>query len=160
MFKYLKITVSIIIFILVANCTANKSYTNITKNLRQVDIINNNKQIVKTYYQSFNRKIYEWLVVTCDFSIKRFYNIDSCELTNPSKLLIKKKENNDTSYASNNNISQKNNNSHNYKNSNDNKNNNNENENNNNDNENNDNNSLPGDNPNQGFDNCNDPQKC
>ena len=153
MFQYLKITLSIIIFILVANCTANKSYTNITKNLRQVDIINNNKQIVKTYYQSFNSKIYEWFVVTCDFSNKKFYNIDYCKLTSPSKLLIKNKETNDISYASNGNISQKNNNLYNYKNSNNNKNNNN-------DNKNIDQNFLPGDNPTPGFDNCNDPQKC
>ncbi|MDC3076850.1 hypothetical protein OA326_01870 [Candidatus Pelagibacter sp.] len=155
MYRYIKIILTIIIFISVTSCTANKSYTNITKNFRQVDIINSNKQIVKTYYQSFNNKIYEWLVVTCYLPIKRFYNVDSCEIRSPSKLLIKNKESNATSYAynSNNDANQKNNNSYNYNNSNNN-------ENNNNGNENNDQNFLPGDNPTPRFDNCNDPQKC
>ena len=63
---------ALIIFVtisLLSGCS-NKSFTNISSDLRKVDVLNKNKEIVKTYYQAFNKKVYDWLNVTCDFTKK------------------------------------------------------------------------------------------
>ena len=76
---------------------SNKSITNISDDIRQVDLLNKNKQVVKTYYQSFNKKVYDWLEVSCDFINKEIKIIQSCELTELSKSFIKNHESENTS---------------------------------------------------------------
>ncbi len=83
--------ICVIIFLL-SGCS-NKSITNISNDLRKVDVLNKNKEIVKTYYQAFNNKVYDWLNVTCDFTKKKFKKIQDCKLTQFSKSFIKKQEN-------------------------------------------------------------------
>ena len=66
-----KALVIFVIIFLLSGCS-NKSITNISSDLRKVDVLNKNKEIVKTYYQAFNKKVYDWLNVTCDFTKKKF----------------------------------------------------------------------------------------
>ena len=77
---------------LLSGCS-NKSFTNISSDLRKVDVLNKNKEIVKTYYQAFNKKVYDWLNVTCDFTKKKLKKIEDCKLTQLSKSFIKNHEN-------------------------------------------------------------------
>ena len=86
---------ALVIFVtisLLSGCS-NKSFTNISSDLRKVDVLNKNKEIVKTYYQAFNKKVYDWLNVTCDFTKKKFKKIEDCKLTQLSKSFIKNQEN-------------------------------------------------------------------
>ena len=86
---------ALIIFVtisLLSGCS-NKSFTNISSDLRKVDVLNKNEEIVKTYYQAFNKKVYDWLNVTCDFTKKKFKKIEDCKLTQLSKSFIKNQEN-------------------------------------------------------------------
>ncbi|MDA9743189.1 hypothetical protein N9U90_00920 [Candidatus Pelagibacter sp.] len=88
---------------LLSGCS-NKSFTNVSSDLRKVDVLNKNKEIVKTYYQAFNKKVYDWLNVTCDFTKKKFKKIEDCKLTQLSKSFIKNHENENSSEKSNVNI--------------------------------------------------------
>ena len=86
---------ALVIFVtisLLSGCS-NKSFTNISSDLRKVDVLNKNNEIVKTYYQAFNKKVYDWLNVTCDFTKKKFKKIEDCKLTQLSKSFIKNQEN-------------------------------------------------------------------
>ena len=87
-----KALVIFVIIFLLSGCS-NKSITNISSDLRKVDVLNKNKEIVKTYYQAFNKKVYDWLNVTCDFTKKKFKKIEDCKLTQLSKSFIKNQEN-------------------------------------------------------------------
>ena len=87
-----KVLVIFMIIFLLSGCS-NKSFTNISSDLRKVDVLNKNKEIVKTYYQAFNKKVYDWLNVTCDFTKKKFKKIEDCKLTQLSKSFIKNQEN-------------------------------------------------------------------
>ena len=85
----------LLLFIVLSNCSTKQTFTKLSKNLRQIDIISyEDKEVVKTYYQGFNERIYEWVDVTCDFIQTRFglRRIDNCTLTKLSKSLIKNKE--------------------------------------------------------------------
>ena len=112
-----KALVIFVIIFLLSGCS-NKSITNISSDLRKVDVLNKNKEIVKTYYQAFNKKVYDWLNVTCDFTKKKFKKIEDCKLTQLSKSFIKKQENESSSENSNVNIVSNNRSSSNEKNSN------------------------------------------
>ena len=116
-----KALVIFVIIFLLSGCS-NKSITNISSDLRKVDVLNKNKEIVKTYYQAFNKKVYDWLNVTCDFTKKKFKKIEDCKLTQLSKSFIKKQENESSSENSNVNIVSNNRSSSNEKNSNSNNN--------------------------------------
>ena len=86
---------ALVIFVtisLLSGCS-NKSFTNISSDLRKVDVLNKNKEIVKTYYQAFNKKVYDWLNVTCDFTKKKLKKIKDCKLTQLSRAFIKNHEN-------------------------------------------------------------------
>ncbi len=85
---------------LLSGCS-NKSFTNISSDLRKVDVLNKNKEIVKTNYQAFNKKVYDWLNVTCDFTKKKFKKIEDCKLTQLSKSFIKNQENENSPEKSN-----------------------------------------------------------
>ena len=87
-----KVLVIFMIIFLLSGCS-NKSFTNISSDLRKVDVLNKNEEIVKTYYQAFNKKVYDWLNVTCDFTKKKFKKIEDCKLTQLSKSFIKNQEN-------------------------------------------------------------------
>ena len=116
-----KALVIFVIIFLLSGCS-NKSITNISSDLRKVDVLNKNKEIVKTFYQAFNKKVYDWLNVTCDFTKKKFKKIEDCKLTQLSKSFIKKQENESSSENSNVNIVSNNRSSSNEKNSNSNNN--------------------------------------
>ena len=97
---------ALVIFVtisLLSGCS-NKSFTNISSDLRKVDVLNKNNEIVKTYYQAFNKKVYDWLNVTCDFTKKKFKKIEDCKLTQLSKSFIKNQENENPSEKSNVNV--------------------------------------------------------
>ena len=84
-----------ILFFMLPNCSTKQSFISLSKDLRQIDIISyEDKKVIKTYYQTFNKKIYEWVNVSCEFIQTRFETkeIKDCSLTKLSKLLIKKKE--------------------------------------------------------------------
>ena len=87
-----KVLVIFMIIFLLSGCS-NKSFTNISSDLRKVDVLNKNNETVKTYYQAFNKKVYDWLNVTCDFTKKKFKKIEDCKLTQLSKSFIKNQEN-------------------------------------------------------------------
>ena len=90
---------ALVIFVtisLLSGCS-NKSFTNVSSDLRKVDVLNKNKEIVKTYYQAFNKKVYHWLNVTCDFTKKKFKKIEDCKLTQLSKSFIRNHESGNTS---------------------------------------------------------------
>ena len=98
-----KALVIFVMIFLLSGCS-NKSFTNISSDLRKVDVLNKNKEIVKTYYQAFNKKVYDWLNVTCDFTKKKFKKIEDCKLTQLSRSFIKNQENENSSEKSNVNI--------------------------------------------------------
>ena len=54
---------------------SNKTITNLSSDFRQIDLLDKNKDVVKTYYQSFNDQIYEWINISCEFTKKKFKNI-------------------------------------------------------------------------------------
>ena len=145
--KYLSF---LILFFILPNCSTKQSFTSVSKDLRQIDIISyEDKKVVKTYYQAFNKKIYEWVNVTCVLMQKRIEikDIDDCSLTKLSKLLIQNKESGDDTKISENSetIISNNSNKENEKSENNQPN-------------------LPGQTPdeiqNQDFNECNDFQKC
>ena len=103
MIRYVNALVIFVAISLLSGCS-NKSFTNISSDLRKVDVLNKNKEIVKTYYQVFNKKVYDWLNVTCDFTKKKFKKIEDCKLTQLSKSFIKKQENENSSENSNVNV--------------------------------------------------------
>ena len=151
-FKNIILCVGMILFL--SNCTTNKTFTKIGEDIRQVDVFNQNKKLVKTYYQKFNSKVAEWLNVTCVFTNNKINSnklvyFDECKFTNLSKSIIhnKDKETNETLSK---NETFKYNGSQN----------NNSNENDNNDGELNNPGILPQENHNQDFNKCNDPTKC
>ena len=117
MIRYANALVIFVTISLLSGCS-NKSFTNVSSDLRKVDVLNKNKEIVKTYYQAFNKKVYDWLNVTCDFTKKKFKKIEDCKLTQLSKSFIKKQENESSSENSNVNIVSNNRSSSNEKNSN------------------------------------------
>ena len=98
-----KALVIFVIIFLLSGCS-NKSFTNISSDLRKVDVLNKNNETVKTYYQAFNKKVYDWLNVTCDFTKKKFKKIENCKLTQLSRSFIKNRENENSSEKSNVNI--------------------------------------------------------
>ena len=100
-------TLVIFMILVLSSGCSNKSFTNISSDLRKVDVLNKNKEVVKTYYQAFNKKVYDWLNVTCDFTKKKFKNIEDCKLTQLSKSFIKNQENENSNFNidSNNNSS-------------------------------------------------------
>ena len=105
----MKIKLDVICSLLIATVLfgcSNKSITNISDDFRQVNLLNKNKQVVKTYYQSFNKQVYDWFEVTCDYIYinKKFKNIQVCELTELSKSFIRRRENENSSVNSNINI--------------------------------------------------------
>ena len=115
---------TLVIFVtisLLSGCS-NKSFTNISSDLRKVDVLNKNKEIVKTYYQAFNKKVHDWLNVTCDFTKIKFKKTEDCKLTQLSKSFIKNHENENSPEKSNVNVALNKNTSSNEKNSNSNNN--------------------------------------
>ena len=148
--KYIILS-SFITSLMLVGCS-NKSVTNLSSDFRQIDLLDKNKDVVKTYYQSFNDQIYEWINISCEFTKKKLKNINDCKFTDISKSILKKykhsespqNSNIDTS-NSNNDIGQNNNQGNQL---------------------NNPSNSpegIPGQapaNPGQTPENCNDPQKC
>ena len=103
MIRYVNALVIFVAISLLSGCS-NKSFTNVSSDLRKVDVLNKNKEIVKTYYQAFNKKVYDWLNVTCDFTKKKFKKIEDCKLTQLSKSFIKNQENENPSENSNVNV--------------------------------------------------------
>ena len=100
MIRYANALVIFVTISLLSGCS-NKSFTNVSSDLRKVDVLNKNKEIVKTYYQAFNKKVYHWLNVTCDFTKKKFKKIEDCKLTQLSKSFIKNQENENSPEKSN-----------------------------------------------------------
>ena len=96
MIRYANVLVIFVTIFLLSGCS-NKSFTNVSSDLRKVDVLNKNKEIVKTYYQAFNKKVYDWLNVTCDFTKKKFKKIEDCKLTQLSKSFIRNHESGNTS---------------------------------------------------------------
>ena len=96
MIRYANALVIFVTISLLSGCS-NKSFTNVSSDLRKVDVLNKNKEIVKTYYQAFNKKVYDWLNVTCDFTKKKFKKIEDCKLTQLSKSFIRNHESGNTS---------------------------------------------------------------
>ena len=96
MIRYANALVIFVTISLLSGCS-NKSFTNLSSDLRKVDVLNKNKEIVKTYYQAFNKKVYDWLNVTCDFTKKKFKKIEDCKLTQLSKSFIRNHESGNTS---------------------------------------------------------------
>ena len=96
MIRYSNALVIFVTISLLSGCS-NKSFTNVSSDLRKVDVLNKNKEIVKTYYQAFNKKVYDWLNVTCDFTKKKFKKIEDCKLTQLSKSFIRNHESGNTS---------------------------------------------------------------
>ena len=96
MIRYANALVIFVTISLLSGCS-NKSFTNLSSDLRKVDVLNKNKEIVKTYYQAFNKKVYDWLNVTCDFTKKKFTKIEDCKLTQLSKSFIRNHESGNTS---------------------------------------------------------------
>ena len=123
MIRYANALVIFVTISLLSGCS-NKSFTNLSSDLRKVDVLNKNKEIVKTYYQAFNKKVYDWLNVTCDFTKKKFTKIEDCKLTQLSKSFIRNHESGNTSDKSRDHIALNKNRSINQRNSNTNDNNN------------------------------------
>ena len=91
--NYIKFFFCAALFFIISNCTSNKTYTRLSQDFRQVEVFNQDKKKVKTYYQLFNKKTYHWLDVTCNFKKKDFIRRENCELTQLSKSFIKNQEN-------------------------------------------------------------------
>ena len=80
---------------------SNKTIANLSSDFRQIDLLDKNKDVVKTYYQSFNDQIYEWINISCEFTKKKFKNIDDCKFTEISKSILKKYKNSESPQNSN-----------------------------------------------------------
>ena len=80
---------------------SNKTIANLSSDFRQIDLLDKNKDVVKTYYQSFNDQIYEWINISCEFTKKKFKNINDCKLTEISKSILKKYKNSESPQNSN-----------------------------------------------------------
>ena len=61
---------SFITSLMLMGCS-NKTITNLPSDFRQIDLLDKNKDVVKTYYQSFNDQIYEWINISCEFTKKK-----------------------------------------------------------------------------------------
>ena len=88
---------------------SNKTVTNLSSDFRQIDLLDKNKDVVKTYYQSFNDQIYEWINISCEFTKKKFKNINDCKFTEISKSILKKYKQSESPQNSNINTSNSNN---------------------------------------------------
>ena len=88
---------------------SNKTITNLPSDFRQIDLLDKNKDVVKTYYQSFNDEIYEWINISCEFTKKKFKNINDCKLTEIWKLILKRYKDSESPQNSNIDISNSNN---------------------------------------------------
>ena len=159
----------LIFFLLVltlTNCSTNKTFTILDKDFRKVEVFNQNKELVRAYYQKFNSKVADWLNVTCVYANnklnkKKLENQEKCRFTNISNSIIHNRNKESDENFSSNNSSGYNNGSSKID----------ENQNNQNDNSNQDKNNidegqlnnpgeLPEANNGQNFENCNDFQKC
>ena len=148
------------------NCSTNKTVTSLDKDFRKVEIFNQNKELVRTYYQKFNSKVADWLNVTCVYANnkinkKKIENQENCRFTNISNSIINNRNNENDENLYSNNSSGYDNDSSKIDESQNNQNNNlNQDENNNNEGQPNNPGELPEANNGQNFENCNDPQKC
>ena len=88
---------------------SNKTITNLPSDFRQINLLDKNKDVVKTYYQSFNDQIYEWINISCEFTKKKFKNINDCKFTEISKSILKKYKHSESPQNSNIDISNSNN---------------------------------------------------
>ncbi len=159
----------LIFFLLVltlTNCSTNKTFTSLDKDFRKVEIFNQNKELVRTYYQKFNSKVADWLNVTCVYANnkinkKKLENQENCRFTNISNSIINNRNNENDENLYSNNSSGYDNGSSKIDGSQNNQNNNlNQVENNINESQPNNPGELPEANHGQSFENCNDPQKC
>ena len=105
--KYI-ILLSFITSLMLVGCS-NKTVTNLSSDFRQIDLLDKNKDVVKTYYQSFNDQIYGWINISCEFTKKKFKNINDCKLTEISKSILKKYKDSESPQNSNIDISNSNN---------------------------------------------------
>ncbi len=87
---------------------SNKTVTNLSGYFRQIDLLDKNNKVVKTYYQSFNNQIYEWINISCEFAKKNFKKIDDCKFTEITKLNLKKNKEGVSPQISNNVVSNSN----------------------------------------------------
>ena len=159
----------LIFFLLVltlTNCSTNKTFTTLDKDFRKVDVFNQNKEVVRTYYQKFNSKVSDWLNVTCVYAYNKINkkileNQEKCRFTNISNSIINNRNNeSDENFSSNNSSGYDNDSSKIDNNQNNQNNNSNQDENNINEGQPNNPGELPEANNGQNFENCNDPQKC
>ena len=159
----------LIFFLLVltlTNCSTNKTFTTLDKDFRKVDVFNQNKEVVRTYYQKFNSKVSDWLNVTCVYAYNKINkkileNQEKCRFTNISNSIINNRNKESNENFSINNSSKYDNGSSKIDESQNNQNNNsNQDENNINEGQPNNPGELPEANNGQNFENCNDPQKC
>ncbi len=152
--------------LMLTNCSTNKTFTILDKDFRKVEVFNQNKELVRTYYQKFNSKVTDWLNVTCVYANnkinkKKLDNQEKCRFTNISNSIINNRNNENDENLSSNNSSGYDNGSSKIDGSQNNQNNNlNQDENNTNEGQPNDPGELPEANNGQNFENCNDPQKC
>ena len=148
------------------NCSTNKSFTILDKDFRKVEVFNQNKELVKTYYQKFNSTVSDWLNVTCVYAKnkinkKKLENHEKCRFTNISNSIINNRNDESDENFSSNNSSEYNKGSSMIEESQNNQNNNsNQDEKNINEGQSNNPAELPEANNGQNFENCNDPQKC
>tara|TARA_B100000886_G_C20355536_1_gene462811 strand:+ start:480 stop:989 length:510 start_codon:yes stop_codon:yes gene_type:complete len=154
---------------IISNCTTNKTFTEIDQDTRQVEVFNQNKKLVKTYYQKFNSKVAKWLNVTCVFannklSKKKLNDLDACKFTSLSNSIISNKNRETDQNFANKNLTGDNKYQNNQSNNlNENQNNNlngNQSENFNNEGQFQNPEEFTEENHGQEFENCNDPQKC
>ena len=159
----------LIFFLLVltlTNCSTNKTFTTLDKDFRKVDVFNQNKEVVRTYYQKFNSKVSDWLNVTCVYAYNKINkkileNQEKCRFTNISNSIINNRNDESDENFSSNNSSEYNKGSSMIEESQNNQNNNsNQDEKNINEGQSNNPAELPEANIGQNFENCNDPQKC
>ena len=83
----------LVLVLTLTNCSTNKNFTILDKDFRKVEIFNQNKELVRTYYQKFNSKVTDWLNVTCVYANnkinnKRLENKEKCRFTNISNSII------------------------------------------------------------------------
>ena len=152
--------------LMLTNCSTNKTFTILDKDFRKVEVFNQNKELVRTYYQKFNSKVTDWLNVTCVYANNKINenkleSQEKCRFTNISNSIINNRNNENDENLSSNNSSGYDNDSSKIDESQNNQNNNlNQDENNTNEGQPNDPGELPEANNGQNFENCNDPQKC
>ena len=156
----------LVLVLTLTNCSTNKNFTILDKDFRKVEIFNQNKELVRTYYQKFNSKVTDWLNVTCVYANnkinnKRLENKEKCRFTNISNSIINNRNKESNENFSINNSSKYDNGSSKIDESQNNQNNNsNQDEKNINEGQSNNPAELPEANIGQNFENCNDPQKC